>query len=122
MHCIFTGKAMKFINHSYRNCILTFISAEIFSFNVPVSEDLRRKAEQANVVIKENNVIYTLIDQLNESANSRIPPFMEEDKKGRCQIFLSNGERIKMELKLIQIIHGTLFPTHPNLSIALFDF
>lgn len=65
---------------------MTFISAEIFSFNVPVSEDLRRKAEQANVVIKENNVIYTLIDELNESANSRIPPFMEEDKKGRCQI------------------------------------
>lgn len=69
-------------------------------------------------------MIYTLIDELNESANSRIPPFMEEDKKGRCQIFLSNGERIKMELKLIQIIHGTLFPTHPNLSITctLFHF
>lgn len=27
-----------------------------------------------------------------------------------------------MELKLIQVIHGTLFPTHPNLSITLFDF
>lgn len=58
---------------------------------------MRRKAEQANVVIKENNVIYTLIDELNESANSRIPPFMEEDKKGKCQIFLSNGEGIKIE-------------------------
>lgn len=62
------------------------LNAEIFSFNVPVSEDLRRKAEQANVVIKENNVIYTLIDQLNESANSRIPPFMEEDKKGEAEV------------------------------------
>lgn len=62
------------------------LNAEIFSFNVPVSEDLRRKAEQANVVIKENNVIYTLIDELNESANSRIPPFMEEDKKGEAEV------------------------------------
>lgn len=52
-------------------------------------------------------MIYTLIDELNESANSRIPPFMEEDKKGRCQTFLRNGEGIKIQSlhQLIQVIH-----------------
>lgn len=62
------------------------LKAEIFSFNVPVSEDLKRKAEQADVVIRENNVIYKLIDELNESANSRVPPVMEEDKMGEAEV------------------------------------
>lgn len=52
--------------------------AEIFSFNVPVPEELKVAAKKKGIVIKENNVIYKLIDDLKDSANDRIPLVEEE--------------------------------------------
>ena len=58
--------------------------AEVFCFNVPVPADQAISAEKKNVVIKQHNVIYSLVDDLRKSGNSRIPLTTEENIKGMC--------------------------------------
>jgi translation initiation factor IF-2 len=49
---------------------------------------LKAAAKKRNIVIKENNVIYKLIDELKDSANDRIP-LVEEEYVVGMYIFLS---------------------------------
>ncbi|XP_061166347.1 translation initiation factor IF-2, mitochondrial-like [Saccostrea echinata] len=62
------------------------LKADIFSFNVPVPEEIKLEAKKKNIIIKENNVIYKLIDDLKDSANERIPPIEEEDIIGEAEV------------------------------------
>nr|XP_022334970.1 uncharacterized protein LOC111131638 [Crassostrea virginica] len=76
------------------------LNAEVFCFNVPVPADQATSAEKKNVVIKQHNVIYSLIDDLRKSGNSRIPPTTEENIKGEADVLevfeykFKNGKRM----------------------------
>ena len=71
-----------------------FFPAEVFCFNVPVPAEQAISAEKKNVAIKQHNVIYSLIDDLRKSGNSRIPPTTEENIKGMCTL---EGETGRVE-------------------------
>ena len=66
----------------------------MFCFNVPVPAEQAISAEKKNVAIKQHNVIYSLIDDLRKSGNSRIPPTTEENIKGMCTL---EGETGRVE-------------------------
>jgi len=56
----------------------------VYAFNVGTLKDAEENAKQNNIVIKQHNVIYKLIDDIKEDINNCLPPVEIEDIQGTC--------------------------------------
>ncbi|XP_018575575.1 translation initiation factor IF-2, mitochondrial [Anoplophora glabripennis] len=61
-------------------------NAIIYAFNVDVPPNLKKTAEELNVVIKHFNVIYKLIDDIKEEINVTLPPKDVEETLGEAVV------------------------------------
>ena len=71
----------------------------IYAFNTPVSDAVRKKAEEIGVAIKEHNIIYKLVDDLKEELNEHMPMKDVEHVIGKASIkqeFLINVKNQKV--------------------------
>ncbi|XP_060079565.1 translation initiation factor IF-2, mitochondrial-like isoform X2 [Ylistrum balloti] len=62
---------------------------EIYAFNVKVPNDISKMAERKEILIREHNVIYKMIDDIKETMTSRIPKEEVEDIIGEAQVLQS---------------------------------
>lgn len=60
--------------------------AVVYAFNVDVAPNLKETVEQADVPVKQFNVIYKLIDDVKEEINGRLPPKEEEEVLGEATV------------------------------------
>ncbi|MCL4140472.1 UNVERIFIED_CONTAM: hypothetical protein GTU68_051782, partial [Idotea baltica] len=58
----------------------------IYTFNVPVSKEMRQLARKSGVPLEENNIIYRLVDKLKEEISKRLPLKPVEEIIGEANV------------------------------------
>lgn len=61
----------------------------IYAFNVDCPKNIKQLIKQKNVILKEHNIIYKMVEDIKNELNIRIPITQEEQLVGKqCHIIL----------------------------------
>ncbi|XP_014674970.1 PREDICTED: translation initiation factor IF-2, mitochondrial-like isoform X2 [Priapulus caudatus] len=91
------------------------IRGVVYAFNVKSPDSIYALARQKNVLIKNYNVIYKLIDDLREQLNSRLPLTDEEEILGEAHVlqeFLIKDGRKQVPVAGCRCTKGNLLKKH----------
>lgn len=87
------------------------LGAKIFCFNIKVPKPMVSKADKENVTIKEHNIIYRLIEEVNEELTSHLKPRIEIKTLGEVEVkdvFVVTVKKSKVKIAGCKVETGSI--------------
>jgi translation initiation factor IF-2 len=86
--------------------------AAIFGFNVKVPRKMQDLADQENIAIRTDPIIYTVVDQLREHMQEALPPVTEESLLGQAKVLqtfeITKAGRRTFEVAGVKVFSGEI--------------